>query len=123
MLPPPTGSRNPGDVPIIRSLYVAYAFWNEILNKFPKTQRYSLGTKCSEYLLTIIELILTAAQTSGPQDKLTSLKQASIKLDSLKLLVRLCKNCKCISNNAYLQMESQTQEIGKMLGGWMRSIS
>ena len=128
MLPPPNkinnaNSRNPGDVPIVRSIYVAYAFWNEVLNKFPKTQRHVLGTKCAEYLLQILELTLSAAQASEGKDKAVSLRQASVKLDTLKLLIRLCKNCKCISNSSYLQMESQLQEIGRMLGGWSKSVS
>ncbi len=128
MLPPPTKinnthSHNPGDVPIVRSIYIAYAFWNEVLKKFPKTQRHLLGARCSEYLLEILELTLAAAQTSETKEKLVNLRQASIKLDTLKLLVRLCKNCKCISNSSYLQMESQLQEVGRMLGGWTRSVS
>lgn len=116
-------SRNPGEVPIVRSIYVAYAFWNEVLNKFPKTQRYQLGSKCSEYLLEILEFVLAAAQTMEAKEKMTSLQQASVKLDVLKLLIRLSKNCKCVSNTSYLQMESQLQEIGKMLGGWSKSLS
>jgi hypothetical protein len=120
---PSSTTRNPGDVPIVRSLYVTYAFWNEVLNKFPKAQRYQLGTTCSQYLLDILELLLAAAQTIEAKEKIGSLRRASVKLDTLKLLIRLCKNCKCISNSSYLQMESQLQEIGKMLGGWTRSIS
>ncbi len=129
MLPPPpqginnANSRNPADVPIVRSIYIAYAFWNEALNKFPKTQRHLLGVKCAEYILEILELALAAAHASEAREKSTNLRQASIKLDTLKLLVRLCKNCKCISNSAYLQMESQLQEIGRMLGGWSKSVS
>lgn len=107
----------------MRSIYIAYAFWNEVLNKFPKTQRYTLGTKCSDYLLVILELTLSAAQTVDPKEKTPNLRQASVKLDALKLLIRLCKNCKCISNSAYLQMESQLQEVGRMLGGWSKSIA
>jgi len=118
-----TNSRNPGDVPIVRSIYVAYAFWNEVLNKFPKTQRHVLGTKCAEYLLQILELALAVAQASEGKEKAISLRQASVKLDTLKLLIRLCKNCKCVSNSAYLQMESQLQEVGRMLGGWSKSVS
>ncbi len=110
-------------MPIVRSIYVAYAFWNEVLNKFPKTQRHVLGTKCAEYLLEILELTLAAAQASEGKEKSVSLRQASVKLDTLKLLIRLCKNCKCVSNSAYLQMESQLQEIGRMLGGWSKSVS
>lgn len=129
MLTPPltdfnrSASRNPADVPIIRSLYITYAFWSEVLNKFPKTQRHTLGTKCAEYLLHILELTLAAAQTNDGKEKAMNLRQASIKLDMLKLLIRLCKNCNCISNASYLQMESQLQEIGRMLGGWSKSVS
>lgn len=104
-------------------MYVAYAFWNEVLNKFPKTQRHVLGTKCAEYLLQILELTLASAHTGEAKEKATSLRQASVKLDTLKLLIRLCKNCKCISNSSYLQMESQLQEVGRMLGGWLKSVS
>lgn len=118
-----SASRNPSDVPIVRSLYLAYAYWNEVLNKFPKAQRHILGAKCAEYTLEILELTLAAAQTTEGREKATSLRQASVKLDTLKLLIRLCKNCKCISNAAYLQMESQLQEIGRMLGGWSKSVS
>ncbi|MSR85212.1 four helix bundle protein [Candidatus Uhrbacteria bacterium] len=126
--PPPakinySHSRNPCDVPIVRSIYIAYAFWNEVLNKFPKTQRHLLGTKCAEYLLQILELTLATAQASEGKEKAVSLRQASVKLDTLKLLIRLCKNCKCVSNSTYLQMESQLQEIGRMLGGWSKSVS
>ncbi|MBP9864634.1 four helix bundle protein [Patescibacteria group bacterium] len=82
-----------------------------------------LGTKCAEYLLQILEQTLAAAQASEGKEKAVSLRQASVKLDTLKLLIRLCKNYKCISNSSYLQMESQLQEIGRMLGGWSKSIS
>ncbi len=108
---------------MVRSIYIAYAYWNEVLNKFPKSQRHALGSMCSKYLLEILELTLAAAQTSEAKEKSAILRQASVKLDTLKLLIRLCKNCKCITNSSYLQMESQLQEIGRMLGGWSKSIS
>ncbi|MFZ6015674.1 MAG: diversity-generating retroelement protein Avd [Patescibacteria group bacterium] len=129
-LPPPIDFNNShnrssnelGEIPIVRSVYLAYAYWNELLLKFPKSQRYTLGTKCAECILEILELVMTAAEHIDKTEKAKHLHSVNVKLDILKLLVRLCKNCKCISNNAYLQMESQLQEIGRMLGGWLRSL-
>jgi hypothetical protein len=106
----------------VRSVYVAYAYWNELLIKFPKSQRYILGAKCADYILEILELLMTSAEQINKIEKARHLHIVNVKLDILKLLVRLCKNCKCISNNAYLQMESQLQEIGRMLGGWLKSL-
>jgi len=103
-------------------VYGLYAFWNDILVKFPKTQRHLLGQTCAEYLLDILEKTLASAQATQISEKIVCLKQTSTKLDALKLLIRLTKDCKCISNAQYLQMESKLQEIGRMLGGWIKSI-
>lgn len=92
------------------------------MEKFPKPHRYTLGETCSRYLLTTLELLLSAATTSNTVEKSARLKDASAKVDTTKLLVRLCKDCKCITNVQYLQIESKLIETGKMLGGWLKSI-
>lgn len=92
------------------------------MGKFPKPQRYTLGETCSKYLLSTLELLLGAATTSAPAEKSVRLKDASAKVDTAKLLVRLCKDCKCITNVQYLKVESKLVDVGKMLGGWIKSV-
>jgi hypothetical protein len=113
----------PGDIPIVHIIYDCYAGWNEILIKFPKAQRYTLGETCSRHLLTVLELLLAAASMTNMLEKSTKLKEVSAKFDALKLLIRLAKDCKCITNVQYLKVESQLIDAGKMLGGWMKSLS
>ena len=50
------------------------------------------------------------------------LREASAKIDVLKLLVRLSKDGKALSNGQYLDVESRLHETGKMLGGWIKSL-
>ena len=71
----------------------------------------------------MLRLALQAAGTSKPEEKATHLKEASVRLDSLRLLLNLCKDCRCISNQTYQQLDSTCSEIGRMLGGWLKSIS
>ncbi len=111
------------DLPIIHALYDANKSWHELVLKFPKAQRYSLGNKCSEYLLRITELTLEAVTEQNVNLKLESINIASNKLDILKLLVRLCKDCKCISNAQYITTESNFQDIGKQIGGWINDLN
>ena len=113
----------PLDIPIVHTLYQIYASWSALLNKFPKTERYTLGQTIAGELLTCLELIITAASTPSAPIKIENLRQASAKLDLLRLLIRLAKDCKCISNQAYLAHESQLHEAGRMLGGWLKSLS
>lgn len=58
-----------------------------------------------------------------PRDqKLPTLQKLSIKLDILKILLRLAQETKCLENNKYQQLVSITIEIGKMLGGWIKTV-
>lgn len=50
------------------------------------------------------------------------LQQTTIKLDVLKMLLRLAEDVGSIPTIAYLKLTEQLTEIGRMLGGWIRSI-
>jgi hypothetical protein len=112
----------PGDLPVVHTLYDCYVEWNECLTKFPKTQRYVLGETISRHLLGALEIILAASSYSDAKEKLDQLKKVSAKIDTLKLLIRLAKDSKCITNVQYLSIESRLVDAGKMLGGWIKHI-
>ena len=61
---------------------------------------------------------------SGEQgrEKMLSLKQASSNLNLLRVLLRLLKDIKAIDSKKYIAIENIIDEIGRMLGGWIRSI-
>ena len=45
----------------------------------------------------------------------------SIKLDLLKVLLRLSKDTQAINDKEYLELQEILAEIGRMLGGWIKS--
>ena len=55
-------------------------------------------------------------------EKSIKLQEVSEKIDTLKVLLRLAKDCKCISNTQYLNMESLLYNAGKMTGGWLNKV-
>ena len=119
----PERHRQLTDVPIIHTLYVTYRLWHDLVLKFPKSERYALGQTCGQTLLTVLERTLAAASIANRARKREPLEQVSAKLDILRLLIRLCKDTRCISNEAYLAVESKLHEVGRMLGGWIKSLS
>jgi len=54
-------------------------------------------------------------------NKTVVLQQISIKLDLLKILLRLSKDSQSITDKKYIELETILQEIGRMLGGWIRA--
>ena len=111
------------NVPIIVSLYQFYSSFHDELINFPKSERYSLGATCQTELLDILKQCLQAASSNGSEQKAIFLHNASASLDVLRLLLSLCKDCKCISNQTYQQLDSKLSEVGRMLGGWLKSLS
>lgn len=110
-------------IPIINSSYQLYGLFHELLITFPKSQRYSLGATCQAEMLDLIKSCLRAAGTGDQTRKHSHLLDASSHLDTLRLLICLARDCRCLSNHAYQQCESHLSEIGRMLGGWLKSIS
>ena len=106
------------DIPIFTKLYALYRAIAEILPSFPKTQRYTLGQRIEINILDLLELLFTVPFTT---DKLQTLEQMSVKADLLKVLLRLAKDTKAISSGKYIELQTILQEIGKMLGGWIRA--
>lgn len=53
--------------------------------------------------------------------RINCLNEGSITLDMLKVFVRLAKDKKALHTDQYLILEERLQEIGRMLGGWIKS--
>jgi HEPN domain-containing protein len=115
-------SRNPIDIPIVHTLYEVYRELHKLILKFPKSERYSLGQTSGTRLLEMLEHALTAAGTSNSTVKREHLTTASTKLDILRLLIRLAKDCNCLTHDSYLTIEARLHETGRMLGGWIKSM-
>ena len=109
------------DIPIFAKLYDFYKNLSQVIVGFPKTKRYTLGQNIDQITLDTIELVITAGYIPREQ-KLPALRKVSIKLDILKILMRLALETKCLDNNKYQTLISQIMEIGKMLGGWIKAV-
>ena len=79
-----------------------------------------MGQRIDDTTLLIFENLIQASQTKG-EDKIHLLVIASVKLDILKIFIRLAKNVQALDNKNYLTLQELLQEIGKMLGGWLRA--
>ncbi|MFH1308584.1 MAG: four helix bundle protein [Patescibacteria group bacterium] len=109
------------DVPILKKTFDLYKEFYQYLKVIPKKDQYMIGKRCEEYILIFMELILSAVEFQKPE-KLKILKQANGKFEVLKVLIRLTRELKILDNKKYLSLTTEMQEIGKMLGGWMKSL-
>lgn len=109
------------EAPILKQTVDLYKDFYQFSKSFPKKDQYMLGRRCEEYILRFMELILIAVGSQKEQ-KLKILQDANAKFDVIKVFFRIAREFKIIDNKKYLTLEARAQEIGKMLGGWMRSM-
>ncbi len=108
------------DIPILKKVYNLYKIFHGYHATIPKQDRYTIWQRCENLILDIIEGMLLASRTYRG-DKLQILERVSSKLDLLRVLVRFIKDMKVIDNKKYVALQGHVDEIGRMLGGWIKS--
>jgi hypothetical protein len=108
------------DIPIFKKTYDLYKTFYGYRADVSKQDRYTIWQRSENTILDVLEAILFASQSSKAE-KLPVLERASVKLNLLRVLIRLTKDVKAIDTKKYIALETSVDEIGRMLGGWIRS--
>ncbi|HBD05431.1 TPA: hypothetical protein DCZ32_03150 [Candidatus Uhrbacteria bacterium] len=109
------------DAPVFQATFDLLKEFHIIRNKFPKTEKYSLGEKIEESLLAIIIAIIEAGR-SKKEMKLPPIERALSQKDKAQVLFRLAFEIRVVSDKQYETSIEQLQKIGRMLGAWRNSI-
>jgi hypothetical protein len=109
------------DIPIFKKTCELYKAFYLYRNNINKQDRYALWQKCESIILDVLENLLWASQLTKIE-KLPILEKTSLKLNLLRVLLRLCKEVKVIDNKKYIEWQEIIDEIGRMLGGWIKSV-
>ena len=108
------------DIPIFKEAFNLYKLFYSYRNTLSKQDRYTLWQRCENLILDILENILWASYLSK-SEKLPVLEKTSLKLNLLRVILRLCKEVKAIDSKKYILSQEIVDEIGRMLGGWIKS--
>lgn len=100
----------------------AFSVW--LLNhtrSFPRIERFRLGKRIEDALFTFHFLLIDASlRTDYTQQTLV---EADIYLTQLKALLRLARELGYTSASQYAYCAEYTAELGKLLGGWLKSLT
>lgn len=92
-----------------------------ITEGFPKSQRFFMATRLQDTALDFYELIVRARRVS---DRAAVLFEADLKLEQLRLYLRLCVDpkVKLLSPGQYEHGARLADEIGRLLGSWIKRV-
>lgn len=97
---------------------IGYAY--PALAQFPKSEKFSLVADIKRILDQMLELTIEAQKKYY---KKTTLQELDVCVAKLKAYLRLSFNLKYLPMHKYEIWAGMVVEIGKMLGGWLKTVN
>ena len=108
-------------LPLLQKVKAVYLVWFQYYQIIPKAHRHTLGQQIDDIWIEIIKVIATASFLPK-QEKITYVRSAIQRVDTLKVLFMVLWESGSLQNNQYAVLSVKIEEIGKMLGGWQGQL-
>ena len=110
-------SENNADLPIFVK-WIDFLKWLMFTTeKFPKKLRFTFSDRINHIALNIVEDLIEARYS---RQKMAELRRANLGIEKLRVLLRISYESKVLPHKAYEHAMVSLNEIGKMLGGWIK---
>ena len=106
--------------PVVEKHYKLILWMLSKIANFPKDQRFLLADRIERVLLDILEVLIEAVYSKRKREILV---KVNLKLDVLRFMMRIAKDMKYISIKGYDFFCQSVLEIGRMVGGWMKTAT
>ena len=106
------------ELKILQKMYDLILYIYPVLVQFPKSEKFAMVAEIKKTCFEILRLITRA---NKEKQKLEHLRQLDASLELLRTQIRLSVDLKFIPTKKYEVISIHLAEVGKMLGGWIRS--
>ncbi len=104
---------------IYQRIYDFTLYLFPIVDRFPKHEKFVLCTHIKSCTLDIAREVIRANKS---RNKKPLLYEIDVKLEELRMLLRLAHDRKYLSHKSYEQSSRLVAEVGRLLGGWIKSV-
>lgn len=113
---PGSGPRAVG--PALEAAYQFILWLIPTVEKFPRNQKFQLGDRIQNDALNVLERLIEATYS---RERADTLRAANLALEKLRFGLRLAKDLKHLDFKRYEHGARAVDEIGRLVGGWLRN--
>lgn len=110
----------PQDIPLFEHWYKTNNWILDRCEKYPKHTRFTVSSRICAISLEIIEAIVQCVYT---REKRPHLESINLRLETLRIMFRLSHDRRYISGDQYEFISKAINETGRMVGGWLKSLT
>lgn len=109
------------ELKILQKTYDMILYGNICLRQFPKHEKHVMAADIRQSMYRLLELIVRA---NKKYHKKTTLQDIDVELEVLRTYIRLASDqeLKYLPLKKYENWAKMLNEIGRMLGGWMKAF-
>ena len=93
----------------------------KLLIKYPKYEKYALVSEIRRNMYQSLKYILYANKIANKYNRLDILNRLDAEIAMQSFLVRFSYKNRYINTSNYYEWSKRLEEIGKILGGWIKS--
>ena len=105
--------------PIFLKSFESLAWLLQRTRKFPAHQRFVMAKRMEEAALSFHDCLVWATKSA---DRDAALREADFHLERLRVYNRLAVKLQLLSFGQYEYLARELDELGRLLGGWRRSL-
>lgn len=105
---------------IVQKVFDMMEYAYPALAQYPKGEKFALVTDIKRSMDTMLERVIEAQKKYY---KKTTLQELDVEIAKLKAYLRLSHQLRFLPTKKYEVWSSMVVEIGKMLGGWLKSVN
>ena len=102
----------------VESCHALLTWLIPLLDQFPRQRRFTLGERLETAQINVLEALVEAAYS---RDKRALLSRANRKLSVNRHLWRIALELKVINLKRYEHGARMMDDLGRQIGGWLRS--
>lgn len=107
------------DAPIFPKTYDLLRWLLTTTLKYPREHRFALALRTQQAAFDFNELIVQARKTRNKRDLLI---QADVKLEQVRIYLRLAHDIGLLSTQQYEYVSREVSSVGALLGDWIKRI-
>jgi hypothetical protein len=107
------------ELPVVTEAYALAAGLIPAVDRMPRGLRSILGGEIVREAVALCACLHEAALHGG---RLEALRRADVHLTRIRVVARMAFDQKALSGGAYEAATVRAESVGRMLGGWIRSI-
>lgn len=108
------------DLKILQKIFDMMEYAYPVLAQFPKSEKFALVTDIKRCMDTLLERCIEAKKKYF---KKTTLQDMDVELLKIRAYLRLSHQLGFLPHKKYEAWSEMLVEIGKMLGGWLKTVN